>query len=1407
MVLGIEAQDNAVVFAVFGNNILDSTGEKDIRVFAQGKIPAFENPGDAAKKLFDRLQTCNITHIGINRSVKNFPVDHRKDTENLLRSFFPQYSSVIDISARSTEVYIFRNGRITDCFTNGKCACGSGSFIDSMAQRLGLTPDAFANEAMKCEEFAHLSGRCAVFCESDIVHLCQKGITKDRIAHGITRAVALNARTLMGRENPGNKILFVGEVSKNPAVLNDLKNIFPESEIDVCPYPFHAFASAFSAKPCDKKALFDIIPALYEERENIKRESPLRLLSEREEAPGEYAIKDTHFESLSLGVDIGSVSTKGALVAIADGKTEVLTFYYRKTLGDPVAAVKDVVLRIGSFIKSKGITYDRIYAGTTGSGRYLTGDFLGADLIKNEITAQTQGCLAFYPETDTIFEIGGQDSKYISVDRGQIADFEMNRVCAAGCGAFLEKQSEILGIDIEDMGAAALKSTNPPSFDYNCTLYTETALKNVLGNVPKEDLAAAVCIAAGKNYINKNVGFRKIGENIVFSGAVAKNSGMVAALEMLTGKKIKVFPYPHISGAIGIAYLTLKECEGREPSFFGFDQIREQKYTLSSFKCHDCRNFCDISVFDVKLSPKLSGDRENVSLSPGMARKFFYNDRCEKYSGKHKGQYEANLFEKYWELCEENMDRVPLVYAGDMTVGYPRGMLFNEYYPLFGAFFKACGFKVVLSDETHRTIAERGSVFAGPRACFPFKCAFGHFADILEKQPDYIFCPRIITGERKSRKPAHYCPYIQAGPDLLCHTFELKDFQNNLDRDMLDTDRILSPTFYMNDGSVQVKKILTELGTALGVPEKTSAKAADIAFDAYWDFKDDLALCGKNILDLYKGYIYVVVGHPYLLYDSYFNMNIGKKIGDMGYMAVPMDFITPKGDTNWHIFQKETERKLKMGTYLKNHPDMKAVVLSCYGCGSDAFSNKFFTEEIGRPCYIMNLDEHTSEVGVQTRLEAFADVKPREQKQKKVSAQISELNKIKDRVLWLPATDFSSNILAEAFNVFGINAKALEESPDTTFGMARKEISEDVCLPCLVTMEDMLWRINQSDFDPNKEAFFQAGANGPCRLGMYPERQKLVLSEYSKKLGKGNIPITVIDNNFFRAGLGLDFALLVWNSLYIHDIFYRLLLHARPYEKEKGSADRVYEKYCYKLLSLMKRCQKLIRKQGIEGFTGKETGEVLKEACEEFAQIADHSVKKPIIGLTGEFYIKLNGRANCYIEKYIENKGFEVWKSPLTEYFDYSNYITKDILKKKTQNRKGIEKVFGAGIYGEIILREKAQNVIDRLEQHYMSVAEPYLDGFGDCNTEKLVDMGSKYLSPFVCGEAICCLGKSEDFAQRNVCGIISISPFNCMPGNVVQMFSQTFRKEHENIPFLCLNYDGYENNYDAIDSFLGSLV
>ena len=286
-----------------------------------------------------------------------------------------------------------------------------------------------------------------------------------------------------------------------------------------------------------------------------------------------------------LGVDIGSISTKGVVI---DENNNIIASCYIYTEGNPINATKKVVKELKSQIDTN--EYKVVGVGTTGSARKLIGTILGANTVKNEITAHAIGTTSIYPDVKTIFEIGGQDSKIIILDNGIVTDYAMNTLCAAGTGSFLSSQAKRLGIPIEEFGTIALTSNNPTKIAARCTVFAESDLvhKSQIGH-KKEDIIAGLCYAIVNNYLN-NVGKgKKMKAPIVFQGGVSKNIGVVKAFEKVTGHNVHVDENSHLMGALGVAILSKNE----EEIEFSFD-IEDIIFETKGFECSGCSNNCEI---------------------------------------------------------------------------------------------------------------------------------------------------------------------------------------------------------------------------------------------------------------------------------------------------------------------------------------------------------------------------------------------------------------------------------------------------------------------------------------------------------------------------------------------------------------------------------------------------------------------------------------------------------------------------------------------------------------------------------------------------------------------------------------------------------------------------------------------
>ena len=289
---------------------------------------------------------------------------------------------------------------------------------------------------------------------------------------------------------------------------------------------------------------------------------------------------------LYMGIDIGSISTKGVIV---DEYDNIITSSYIYTEGNPIRAVKNVVRNMRDDIDLN--KYQVISVGTTGSARKLIGTMLGASTIKNEITAHAVGTVKLYPGVRTIFEIGGQDSKITLVNNGVVSDYAMNTLCAAGTGAFISSLSKRLGVSIEDVSDVAFSSKNKINIAARCTVFAESDLiHKIQAGYKKEDIIAGVCRAVAVNYINNVAKGKKIRGPIVFNGGVSKNKAVVRAFEEIIGDKVIVDKNGHLMGAFGIALMAR---ESGVESVFNFD-IDNLKLETKINQCGRCSNNCEI---------------------------------------------------------------------------------------------------------------------------------------------------------------------------------------------------------------------------------------------------------------------------------------------------------------------------------------------------------------------------------------------------------------------------------------------------------------------------------------------------------------------------------------------------------------------------------------------------------------------------------------------------------------------------------------------------------------------------------------------------------------------------------------------------------------------------------------------
>ena len=613
--------------------------------------------------------------------------------------FHPRTGSVIDIGGEDSKLVIFEsagnNGalRVKDFSMNALCAAGTGSFLDQQATRLRFTIEEFSEVALKSNNAPRIAGRCTVFAKSDMIHLQQIATPDYEIVAGLCYALARNFKGNIAKgRDIKTPVAFIGGVAANAGMRKALREVFDLKEEDFfIPENFTAMGAIGAIytvieEPSLKENFIGntkLNEYLMEEKEQISLQ-PLAISRDNLHVP--YDLKPiTEKTKVYLGVDVGSISTN--LVVIDENK-HIIAKRYLMTEGRPLEAVKRGLSEIGEEV---GHMIEIVGSGTTGSGRYLTADFIGADIVRNEITAQAEAAIDIDPGVDTIFEIGGQDSKYISVENGVIIDFEMNKACAAGTGSFLEEQAERLGISIkEEFGNLALSSKKPVKMGERCTVFIESdVVHHQQKGVQTEDIVSGLAYSIVQNYLNKVVADRRIGEKIFFQGGTAFNKGVVAAFENVLGKPIKVPRHHDVTGAIGVAILAMKERTWEKSTFKGFD-LSKRPYTIDTFECKGCENLCEIRRVSVEKEAPL-----------------YYGSRCEKYDVVRNVQKKdvVDLFKMREELLNTVYDKTV---TDGVPIGIPRILHMHEFLPFWKSFLTELGFSVHFSDVTNKKTIRSG---------------------------------------------------------------------------------------------------------------------------------------------------------------------------------------------------------------------------------------------------------------------------------------------------------------------------------------------------------------------------------------------------------------------------------------------------------------------------------------------------------------------------------------------------------------------------------------------------------------------------------------------------------------------------------------------------------------------------
>jgi predicted CoA-substrate-specific enzyme activase len=1237
-------------------------------------------------------------------------------------------------------------GRIREFATNDACAAGTGAFLEQQARRLDLTVENLSALSRTAARAATVAGRCAVFAKSDMIHLQQKGIPVDEIAFGLCVAICRNAlATLLKGREAETPVVIAGGCAHNHGILRAFTEALDcgnhaRLQPSLHPGLEAAIGVAVGARDADTEALTAeewrgilstviaagamgttaILPMLIQPASTSRRAEP-------------DAVWPRPVAGF-LGVDVGSVSTD---FAVLDAAGEVLAAVYLPTRGRPAEVVREGL----AILKTRFAGGMRVLGcATTGSGRHLAGKLLGADVIKNEITCQLLGARRYVSDVDTVLEIGGQDSKFIAVRDGGIADFVMNKICAAGTGSFLEEQAREIGVDIcGEFAARAIAAPAPRDLGTRCTVFMETEVVNALhGGVPAEDICSGLAYSIVRNYLDKVVGHRPLGTRIVFQGGVASNDAVVAAFAQVLGRPVLVHPFNRISGAIGAAIAAQEYMTGGGASRFrGLDPGPPP--TLRTFECRHCTNHCEVSMIEA------------------ADERIYFGDTCERYTSRGTTASAAgllpNLAEEYLAHGESCFPRTGT--AGPV-IGIPLASTFLGYLPFWGAFFRALGCAPVLSERSSTETLALGLKHLPVGLCLPVKLAAGHVNALLGEGVDHVFAPAVMHLPGEVPERSYSCPYTMAAPYMITTA---------------DAGRLLTPILSLTD-EIAFADGFEPCGATLRVSRSGVRAAFCAAMQA--QAEADAAFRARGT-QLFKsgGYrhVFAVLGKPYNTYDSYLNLSLFERLRRLGVLALPLQYLplTLEGlDSNlpWCL-SADIHRAAQT---VAAGDDMHPVIITNFGCGPDAFTFKQMELVLRRKAHlILEFDEHRGEAGLITRLEAFLDqiegtARHRRQPKSETAGVATPLSSIPPPPAEIRIPYFADHVFAFSglWKAKGYSAEVLPV-PDASIRLLGEQYSQGrECHPYALILGDLL-NLHRTRAGQDL-VYYVPSTSIPCLLQQYGSGLQALLQE----LGIRNIRLCSPNGREMQAAFGIEAIKGFYLGLLAIDLLVKAACEIRPYETERGRTAEIHRQN----LRLIEAA-----------IVGDEVLVALDAGLRALAVVPmARTRRRPVVGVAGDIYTKANAAANSDLYQWLEDQGLEVWPSPFqVDLLDF------DIISRLRHSVAHLE-LPELLVSSTLALRRayhvwRVRNVVGRRLEH---LHEPgYLE---------LKALAGPYMPNEEHRLLYINVAKIVDFARHGADGVINAISLNCMVGNASAAIIEKIRRDYDDIPIITAVYAGGED-------------
>jgi len=1340
-------------------------------------------------------------------------------------------------------------GKIINSFSGNKCASGTGEFLKQQLARMDMRLEDIAG-VPDTARVLPLSTRCSVFMKSDCTHrLNKREATKDDIVLSLSDVMAVKVIDFLKRAKiTCGRVVLTGGITLNRHIIRFIREKAPQIDFvipETAPV-FEAFGAALLARK-----LGSPLPA----GDRLLQASDIRF--SRLGALKEWEDKVKYFPASEgkvqrgrryiLGADGGSTTTKVALVDYETG--EIAASYYGRTHGDPVKALKECLAFVrdkiaadtGSGERETGsgdsvarLPVDIVLAATTGSSREILGVFLETPAVYNEIIAHSVGTTYFDKDAETIFEIGGQDAKYVLLKNGVPIDYAMNEACSAGTGSFLEESaSGDLSIHSAcDIGPIAINAASPLKFGEHCSAFINSDIrKAVQQGASKEDITAGIIGSIAANYLNRVVGNRTIGSKIFLQGGVAKNPAVPLAFAMLLGKEILVPPNPELGGCFGVALLAKKKLEDGLIMLKQVDipALLEREIVYERvFNCKACENQCPIQVLNVGGNKYMFGGRCNKYTNMRKAVKdvpvFDYVSRREEMifrefaapgvgsresgvgippetpqvsgqGGGVAGVSPAEGAAGNAEHCRQGGDfplqdsQVPS--PKSLTVGIPRAFSAHTLYPLYSWFFHELGIKTFLSGEVvHNGVARAESTY-----CFPAEIAHGAVQDCLDKGADYVLLPhfRDMPSYEKDVH-ANFCPITQAFPYYIEKAFP-----------DVDRKKWLPLVVSFKFGEEKALELFIRSMEKLGIPPGETEQAFRVAVAKQKEFFSAYKKAGAEALEEARKAerpVIALLGRPYNAFTPEANMGIPRKFITRGFSVIPFDMLPFEDETIFpNMYWYYGQQDVKSANFIKKEDNIYVTYITNFSCAPDSFILHYLKWAMGqKPFLVLELDSHSADAGVDTRVEAFLDIiEGYRSKREALEAErydngwrfnqadlsiyntkTGETQKVQGnkriKVLLSNMGAISTEYMAAVLRHIGIGAIALPVATVRTIQLARAHASGKECVPSHFVLGSALEFLSGPEYRRDEiYMLFVPITTGPCRTGQY----FVYYENLFRDLGIENVVVFILSADNSYTELGPGFGKLMWLGFviadYLKDIQTALLACAE--NPAKAVAD--YE-------ALWRRVMKTTEKEP------EKVWPALRALAHDVRKIP---LKKPLLQcpkvlVVGEIYVRRDDFAIGELIELISRRGIVVKVAGVAEWIHYLDFVREYDLKKRIKLNRGAEKRRLRFRLLKLKIEEWWKHSVEKktlriLGQTGLIAETPH-------DMHEIMKYTQEHFVNLELNSEIAVSSGSAAAAMEaaSYSGVVNISPFACLIGRVIEGLYTPWARER-NYPVLSVEVDG----------------